>query len=121
MTDNDVIIKVTDPRGYTVSLTKERYYDHILRDSNHTKIEIADISNAISNPNYIYRSTRPNTIEYYRSGSVHYPTLFTHVSVAEYDDSGDVRTAYHTKKIAENSIVSFEKGGCLYVNINNKL
>lgn len=117
---DSIEFKQKDPRGYEVWLSSERYSEHIIRESGHTEIEIEDIQKAIAKPKYIYKGTNPNSLEYFGWSCKKYPKLMPHVSVAEYEDHGDIRTAFPVKKVG-GSIIPFEEGGCIYVGISNKL
>ncbi len=115
----DILFKQTDPTGYEVWLSSEQYERHIIRERQHTEIKPEHIQKVIAAPLSIYKGTTPNTREYF-GVSVSFPKFLTQVSVAEYEDYGDVRTAYTVKEIG-GKIVPLQEGGCLYVSISNKL
>ena len=50
---------VTDPRGYTVSLSYKRYEEHIVAESGHIDVPIGDIMNTVEDPLEIYVNSRP--------------------------------------------------------------
>ena len=109
-----MLFKVTDPTGFPVSLSSERY-NHILVDSGHTEVSPSNIARTIENPELIYKGNIQDTRWYFARGNSTIPALYTFVAVAEYEDEGDVRTAYVRRDIPTNN------GGCIYVNVNNKL
>lgn len=116
MNDSD-LFRQKDPTGYEVALSKQQYEQHI--KERHPEIEPEHIQRVIKEPQYIYKGNHPDTREYFGE-SARYLKYMTQVSVATYEDSGDVRTAYTVKTIGKN-VVPAEEGGLLYVGVSNKL
>lgn len=117
--EDEKLFTQEDPLGYKVTLSRERY-NHFAVMRNHTEVSEEDVKKTIAAPEYIYKGTEPNNRFYYARGNSRFPYYYTTVVVAEYDDEGDVRTAYIRKDIG-GPIVPYEEGGCLYGNVNNKL
>lgn len=117
----DVLFTEKDPLGNQISLSTERYTQHIIHDSGHTDIYPEDIRMAIVNPAIIYQSsTFPNRNVYFAKSCIAHPTLYTKVA-AEVDTemkSGNVVTAFPSKAVSGG--IDTERGP-LYVDFNNKL
>lgn len=116
MNENDLFRQV-DPTGYEVGLSSNQFKEHI--QDRHPEIEPEHIRQVIKDPKFIYKGKAPNTREYF-GNSACYMKYMTQVSVAEFEDVGDVRTAYTTKHVGKN-VVPPEEGGLLYVGVSNKL
>lgn len=116
MSDRD-LFKQKDPTGYEVALSRQQYEQHI--KDRHSGIEPEHIRRVIEEPKYIFIGNQPDTREYF-GASACYLKYMTQVSVAAYEDVGDVRTAYTVKTIGKN-VVPAEEGGLLYVGVSNKL
>lgn len=116
---DEILFTAKDPNGYKVSLSAERY-NHYYVERGHTEVSPQNIKETLTEPNYIFKETKPNSRAYIAKGKSSFPEKYTYVSVAEYDDEGDVRTAYIRPDIG-GQIVPIEEGGCLYANFSNKL
>jgi hypothetical protein len=113
--DEELIFKTTDPRGYTVVMTKEQYEGHILAGhkemSNHD-----DIRQCIERPDYIFQSRDFSSREVYFSKTSSYaPPLYVTTVVETngcgvYD--GRVVTSHLRKEIKGDIVLSSE--GILY-------
>lgn len=115
------MFSTSDPRGYAVSLDKERYERHIIGESGHTEVPAKDIQKAVEKPCVIYGSGyKPTCDVYFAKSSSVYPALYVRVIVEmdEEQKKGDVVTSYISKKIDGQIDL---KGGPKYLDINNKL
>ena len=111
---------VTDPRGYTVSLSYKRYEEHIVAESGHIDVPIGDIMNTVEDPLVIYESSRPRRDVYFGGHSTIHPKCFVKVAVEinNKEKSGEVVTSFLTKKIGGGIN---ETKGPKYVGFSNKL
>lgn len=117
---DDVLFEEKDPLGNVITLSTERYNQHIIQDSGHTDIYPEDIRRTIVSPIVIYPSSRSQSRNVYFSKSTGHPTYYTKVA-AEIDEetkTGTVVTAFTSKEIAGGIN---KEGGALYIDINNKL
>lgn len=119
---NGLLFSTKDPRGYSVSLSKSQYYDHIIStvDHNaHTEFTPDEIKSCIEEPEVIWQSSSVSSRDlYFGQKSKAYPTLYLRTAV-EVDDeakTGEVVTAHLTKKLAGG-----KDDGLKYVNHKSKL
>ena len=115
-----LLFDTTDPRGYRIILSSERYNNHIISsvDHNaHNEFTPEEIRACIEEPEVIYQSKNlPSSDLYFGRTSVRYPTLFlrTAVAIDEETKTGEVATAHLSKKISGGE-------GLKYVNYRSKL
>lgn len=112
---------VTDPRGYTVSLSHKRYKEHIIAESGHIDVPIGDIMNTVEAPLAIYESSKfPKRDVYFGGCSTIHPNRFVKVAVEinNQEKSGEVVTSFLTRKIGGGIN---ETKGPKYVGFSNKL
>lgn len=105
-----------DPREYTVSLSSEQYYNHIVSTDNHqahAEFVPDEIKACIESPDTIYQSSSSSSRDvYFGKTSSRYPmlNLQTVVSVNDSEKTGEVVTAYLTKHYS-----GVKDGGLKYV------
>lgn len=112
---NGLLFTTTDPRGYTVSLSSQQYYDHIVSTEDHqahTEFEPAEIKECVEKPDVIYQSNSvPTSDLYYGKTSVQYPYLYlrTVVSMDHEEKKGEVVTAYLSKHMTGGGKLRYVK------------
>lgn len=103
-----VLFETKDPLGRTISLSSNRYYEHIISsDMNHQahpEFTPDEIKKAIESPEVIYKSVFPDSDVYFGKTSSLYPKLYLKVPVAIYENNttGEVQTAFLSKHISGN-------------------
>lgn len=121
MSDRETLFSVKDPRGYVVSLSKERYDSHIIGESGHVDVPHQDIRSAVEKPYVIYNSARFEGRQLYfaKCSSVH-PPLYVKVAAEmnEPQKTGEVVTAFLSKKVGGG--IDEEKGP-IYIGYSNQL
>lgn len=120
--DAKLLFETSDPRGYSVTLSREQYFNHILKSENHishNEFSPEEIKECIESPRVISQSEKiPSRDLYFSKTSARYPSLFleTVVDMDEERKAGEVVTAYLTKKVNGG-----KEGGLRYVNIKSEL
>lgn len=118
----ELLFTATDPNGYQVVLTSNRYYSHIISsDGNHQahpEFTPDEIKQTIEHPMVIYESTEPNSDVYFSKSCSQYPHMFLKVAVDTYKDCGNVNTAFLTPHIKGRIN---EEGGLKYANYKSGL
>ena len=111
MSDSETLFSVKDPRGYTVSLSKERYDSHIIGESGHIDVPHKDIRSAVEKPYVIYNSARFEGRQLYfaKCSSVH-PPLYVKVAAEmnETQKTGEVVTASRMTASLARSFMIFK-------------
>nr|DAH72100.1 MAG TPA: nuclease [Caudoviricetes sp.] len=116
----DTLFTEKDPFGNAITLSTDRYNQHIVQESGHTDVYPDDIKSTISSPAVIYQSSQRPSRNVYFAKTAGRPPFYTKVA-AEIDEStktGAVVTAFTTKKIAGGIN---EERGPLYIARDNKL
>lgn len=114
---DDKLFCVKDPRGKIVSLSKNRYYTHIISNDDqhqaHPEFTPNEIQQTIETPDVIYGSSFPDSDVYFKKGCIQYPSLFIKVAVSMYDneETGEVSTAFLSRHISGNN----DEGSLKYV------
>ena len=114
---DDKLFCVKDPRGKIVSLSKNRYYTHIISNDDqhqaHPEFTPNEIQQPIETPDVIYGSSFPDSDVYFKKGCIQYPSLFIKVAVSMYDneETGEVSTAFLSRHISGN----IDEGSLKYV------
>lgn len=120
--NKEFLFETDDPRGYRISLSSDRYYNHIIStvDHNaHTEFTPDEIRACVERPDVIWQSESiPTSDLYFGKTSATYPQLFlrTAVAVNNQAKTGEVMTAHLTKKISGG-----KDGGMRYVSYKSKL
>lgn len=119
---DDLLFETEDIRGYSVSLLKSQYYNHIIStvDHNaHTEFTPAEIKACVETPEVIWQSNaNPSRDLYYGKKSRSYPNLYlrTVVEVDNEAKKGEVVTAHLAKNLSGG-----KDGGIRYVSFKSKL
>ena len=119
--DDSLLFQETDPRGYIIALSSDRYNRHIVGESGHVNVKPEDIRGAIKHPNVIYQSSvYPSSDVYFAKSSPQNTNLYVKVAVAIYSETmqGDVMTAFLSNNISGGIQLD---GGLKYVDNDNKL
>ena len=100
--EDTYVFQEKDPRGETVSLEWERVESHIHVE--HPEVDLEEIRECISDPEYIIvDTTHTNRENYYAHKCFQYPSLYvkTVVSISRKNDTGrKVVTSYYTKEVS---------------------
>ncbi len=120
--ERDLLFKAEDPRGYSITLSSDQYYNHIVSsvDHNaHTEFTPEEIRKCIEEPQVIVESKSvPSRDLYFGRTSAAFPQLFLRTAVEIDDDmkTGEVVTAHLSKSLSGG-----KDGGIKYVSYRSKL
>ena len=121
MGEDELLFTQNDPRNYSITLTSERYYGHIIEESGHTDGPVKDIQEAIKQPVAIFQSSqRPSRDVYFSQTSSIHPQHYIKVTteIDEENKTGDVVTAFISPEIKGGINI---EGGLKYIGYSNKL
>lgn len=99
-----ILIDTVDPRNKSVSITKNTYYGHIIKQG-HTDISLSDIKNTIEDPDYIYKDRLDDKREnfYKQKASKNGKNAYTKLVTEKVSESISVCvTAFTANKIKED-------------------
>ena len=121
MDNEELLFKAESPLGYTVILSSDRYYNHIISSEYghepHAEFTPEEIKEGIEKPLVVYEGKEPDTDVYFSKSAATYPNLFLKVPVATYPEIGEVKTAFLQRTISGG----IKEGGIKYANFENKL
>lgn len=107
MSENEkCLFEIKDSRGYSISLSKDQYSNHITSSVDHNahdEFTPDEIKECVVHPDVIYQSESvPDRDLYYGKSSAAYPQMFlrTVVAVDDKQKTGEVVTAYLTKHLS---------------------
>lgn len=120
--EEKLLFDTLDPRSYRITLSEERYYNHIVSSDNHqahNEYTPCEIKDCIEEPDMICQSESVESRDlYFGKKSSRYPMMYlrTVVEVDDVSKCGEVVTAHLTKNPKGG-----KDGGLRYVSIKSKL
>lgn len=118
----ELLFETNDVRGYTVSLSRSQYYNHIVSTVNHSphsEFTPDEIKDCVEDPDEIVQSESVSSRDlYFGKKSAQFPSLYLKTVVAVDDEAkkGEVVTAHLTKHLSGG-----KDGGIRYVRSISKL